>query len=192
MKLPFFSRLRAVTSAALPAPVTLVPPIAAAAADSTASSIPDLTAAAPAADSQHLNTIASLTSERDMLRAQLDQVNQSATEAAARLTAAEASIATLTEKLTFAETAAAQTREEITQKLRQQELATLAASQGIPAADIVPAQSEAAPMSHAEKVADFERRLAAATTPTERFKIGQEARAALMPSPAKKRALSAA
>ena len=79
----------------------------------------------------------------------------------------------------LAEAAAAKTREEITAEVRNHEVANIAASQGVPPEAIVPAQMENAPMTKEEKIQDLQKRLAAASDPAERYKIGVETRKAL-------------
>lgn len=111
--------------------------------------------------------LAALTAEADTLLASLATAE---TERAAFIEARDA----LTAERDALTAQLATDRAEITAEIRTQELAGLAASQGIPAADIPPVAVEAA-QTREEKLAALAVKLEACTDPSERFQIGKEA-----------------
>lgn len=123
---------------------------------------------------------ASIIAERDAIRAEFDLLKASSSVLIADLEAKANGFAQEIERLKAdaekAKEIYEKTREEITQEIRQHEVAAVAAAQGIPPESIVPAQMESAPATKEEKLADLQKRLAQTNDPAERFRIGQETR----------------
>lgn len=174
MRLPFFSRFLPTSSAAAAAPIALVPPPAA--------------VAPPAVEptAEMAAQLATVTAERDQLQAafdafkaaaqakememsaEMDRLHDLSVETSLKLTA-------LTSELEALRAEHSRSREEITAEIRGRELATLAASQGIPAAELPPVTGEAAPQSKQEKLDAISAKLSAPDLkPTERAALQRE------------------
>lgn len=139
-----------------------------------ASALPD--APAPAAGPSEIDAltakISSLTAERDQANAAFAEITAAmqtlAAEHSAFIDERNAAIA----ERDAAKALAAKTREEITAEVRQIELAALAASQGIPAAEIVPASGPGADPEKAltDKIAEMQ----ACKDPGQRGRLANE------------------
>jgi hypothetical protein len=121
--------------------------------------------------------------ERDSIRAEFDLLKATSATLISDLEAKANGFAKEIEQLKAdadkAKELYEKTREEITQEIRQHEVASVAAAQGIPPESIVPAQMENAPATKEEKLADLQKQLAQTNDPAERFRIGQETRKVL-------------
>ena len=121
-----------------------------------------------------------LIAERDSIRAEFDLLKATSAELISDLEAKANGFAQEIERIKADADKAKElydkTREEITQEIRQHEVAAIAAAQGIPPEAIVPAQMESAPATKEEKLAALQKRLAQTNDPAERFRIGQETR----------------
>lgn len=166
MKFPFFQRTRPASNA-LPPGVTLTAPTIPAPEDSAPS--------VPVGEIEALTgKIAALTAERDQANAALEAKAKEFADATAALETANGTIATLTGERDHWKTKAETDHEKIRQSVRNEELATLAAAQGIPAVEIVPVQGPGA--SKDEKINEALDRMKAATNPADRGRIAAELR----------------
>jgi len=162
----FLSYFRNRIGATLPTGVTLTTPapVAAQPVPPAPSEVDALTA-----------KISSLTAERDQANAAFSEIT-----AAMQALAADRSEVITARDTAFAErdaakAIAAKTREEITAEVRQIELAALAASQGIPAAEIVPASGPGADPEQA--LTDTLKEMQATTDPAKRGVLAAKASA---------------
>ena len=136
---------------------------------------PKMSVVTPDADTL-MTTISSLTAERDQANAAFAEITAAMQTLAADHSAAIAARDKAITERDAAQAIAAKTREEITTEIRNAELAALAASQGIPATEIVPA-SGPGEQTEEQKIQALSEKLAACTSPTERFEISKQVRA---------------
>lgn len=141
------------------------------------------TAAPVAPQPPDLSEVEALTAKISSLTAERDQALSANVEIGAKLEALTGELSavklerdTAASERDAAKSLAAKTREEVAAEVRQIELASLAASQGIPAAEIVPAAGPGEKTDD-EKIQELSERLSACTSPTERFLISKEVRA---------------
>lgn len=131
--------------------------------------------------------LASVTAERDQAQAaytaglaQYKELEESVVTLKASVAGLESTITGLTAERDTAKAEAARTREDVAQEIRNTELATLAAAQGIPAGtELVPANS-VPEKTRDEEINELTEKLAACTSPTERFELTKQARALIM------------
>ena len=110
--------------------------------------------------------ISSLTAERDQALSAHTEIGAKLEALTGELSAVELERDTAASERDAAKALAAKTREEITAEVRQIELASLAASQGIPAAEIVPAGGPGA--DPAQELEDAIKEMQATTDPRKR------------------------
>lgn len=172
----FFKRL---FSAAVP-PVSLV--------SATAAAAPVLTPA-PAAEAETLATqLAAVTAERDQanaaleqLRAQFRDLTANAAEAAAqfnaRITALETELRTTEVQRDQLQSALNEDREALRQQIRAEEVASIAASQGIPLAEVPPASSESTDTVESKRAEIMEQLKACGHDPIKRGQLAMQLKA---------------